>query len=186
MHSYHGWPFLSDPHHPVLSAVWAVFARGTLSLIVVLPVVLRSNRRVLFGTLAFISGPALDLDHAVAAGTLSPRAMEHLGHRPDTHSVLVAVALALLALALTRRKLVSWSVFAVVIAHLLSDAAGGGVYWLYPLKQPEAIPWLACPIGIGVLTGISWALAQADERSSPTTGHRLLPDAHADVKPIQP
>jgi hypothetical protein len=73
MHPYRGWPFLSDPHHPALSAVWAVFAHGILSLFVVLPIVLRSNRRVLFGTLAFIGGPALDLDHAVAAGSCSPR-----------------------------------------------------------------------------------------------------------------
>jgi membrane-bound metal-dependent hydrolase YbcI (DUF457 family) len=136
----------------------------------VLPIVLRSNRRVLFGTPAFISGLALDLDHAAAARSLSPRAMEQLGHRPETHCLLIAVALALLALALTRRKLVAWSVFVVVVAHLLFDAAGGGVYGLYPLRQPEAIPWLACPIGIVVLTGISWALARA-ERSSPTTGH---------------
>jgi hypothetical protein len=168
MHPYRGWPFLSDPHHPVLSAVWAVFAHGTLSLFVVLPIVLRSNRRVLFGTLAFIGGPALDLDHAVAAGSLSPRAMEHLGHRPDTHSLLFAAALALLALALTRRKLAAWSVFAVVVAHLLFDAAGGSERWLFPLEHPDAIPWLACPIGIAVLFGIS-ALAGRAGRSLPDT-----------------
>lgn len=173
MHPYHGWPFLSDPRHPVLSAVWAVFAHGSLSLLVVLPIVLSGKRLVLVGALAFIGGVALDLDHAVAAGSLSPSAMEHLGHRPDTHSLLFGLALAVLALALTQRWLVAWSVFAVVLAHLFFDAAGGGEYWLFPLERPESIPWLACPIGIGVLTFISWGVARA-ERSSPSSGHPSL------------
>ena len=169
MHAYSGWPFLSDPRYPVLSAVWAVLAHGAISLFAVLPIVLRSRRRVLFGSLAFIAGPALDLDHVVAAGSLNPRALEHLSHRPDTHSLLVAVALALLALALTRRKLVAWAVFAVVVAHLLFDAAGGGVYWLYPLESPDSIPWLACPVGIAVLLGISATVAHRGQS---------LPHAH--------
>jgi membrane-bound metal-dependent hydrolase YbcI (DUF457 family) len=160
MHPYRGWPFLSAPHHPGLSAAWAVFAHGFLSLIVVLPIVMRSNRRARFATLAFVGGVALDLDHAVAAGNLSPRAMEHLGHRPDTHSLLLAALLALVALALTRRKLVAWSAFAIFVAHLLFDAAGAGVYWLYPLREPDSIPWLACPVGIAVLVGVSAVFAR--------------------------
>ena len=65
---------------------------------------LRSSRRVPLAVLAFIGGPALDLDHVVAAGSLRPQALESLGHRPDTRSLLLAVVLTLLALALTRSK----------------------------------------------------------------------------------
>jgi hypothetical protein len=166
MHPYRGWPFLSDPHHAVLSAVWAVFIHGVLSLIVVLPIVLPSSRRVLYGALAFIGGPALDLDHVAAAGSLNPHTIETMSQRPDTHSLLTAVVLALLALAFTRSKLAAWAVFAVVVAHLLFDAAGGSEHWLYPLEHPDSIPWLACPIGIVVLTWISWAL-QRDEHPTP-------------------
>jgi membrane-bound metal-dependent hydrolase YbcI (DUF457 family) len=169
MHPYSGWPFLSDPRYPTLSAVWAVFIHGTISLFVVLPIVLRSDRRVLYGSLAFIGGPALDLDHVVAAGSLNPRALEHLSHRPDTHSLLVAVIFALLALALTRRKLAAWAVFAVVVSHLLFDAAGGGEYWLYPLESIDSIPWLACPVGIAVLFGVSAVVARRGQS---------LPHAH--------
>jgi membrane-bound metal-dependent hydrolase YbcI (DUF457 family) len=160
MHPYHGWPFLTTPDHPTLSAVGAVLIHGSISLFVVLPIVLRSNRRVLFAVLAFIGGSALDLDHVVAAGSLRPQALESLSHRPDTHSLLLAVALALLAFALTRRKLVAWSVFAVIVSHLLFDAAGGNEEWLYPLKHPDAIPWLACPVGLTVLLGISAVVAR--------------------------
>jgi membrane-bound metal-dependent hydrolase YbcI (DUF457 family) len=169
MHPYHGWPFLTSPDHPTLSAVGAVLIHGSISLFVVSPIVLRSNRRVLFAVLAFIGGPALDLDHVVAAGSLRPQALESLGHRPDTHSLLLALALALVAFALTRRKLVAWSVFAVIVSHLLFDAAGGNEYWLYPLRHPDSIPWLACPVGLAVLFGISAVVAR---------GGPSLPYAH--------
>jgi membrane-bound metal-dependent hydrolase YbcI (DUF457 family) len=174
MHPYHGWPFLTAPHHPTLSAVWAVLIHGSISLFVVLPIVLRSNRRVLFAVLAFLGGSALDLDHVVAAGSLRPHALETLGHRPDTHSLLLAVALTLLAFALTRSKPIAWSVFAVIVSHLLFDAAGDNEYWLYPLTHPDSIPWLACPVGIAVLLGISAAVA----RTGPSLPHTHPIDGH--------
>jgi hypothetical protein len=166
MHPYPGWPFLTSPQHPTLSAVGAVFIHGLISLIVVLPIVLRSRRRVLFGVLAFIGGAAVDLDHVVAAGSVHPTALETLHHRPDTHSVLLAVALALVAFVITRSSQITWAVFAVIVSHLLWDAAGGNEYWLYPLKHPNSIPWLACPAGLAVLFGISMLVARAGPPSS--------------------
>jgi membrane-bound metal-dependent hydrolase YbcI (DUF457 family) len=174
MHPYHGWPFLTSPHHPTLSAVGAVLIHGCIGLFVVLPIVLRSSRRVLFAVLAFIGGAALDLDHAVAAGSLRPEALESLGHRPFTHSLLFAVALTLLVLAVTRSKPITWSVFAVVVSHLLFDAAGGNENWLYPLERPDSIPWLACPVGLAVLFGISAVVV----RAGPSLPHRHPVDEH--------
>jgi membrane-bound metal-dependent hydrolase YbcI (DUF457 family) len=162
MHPYHGWPFLTSPDHPTLSAAGAVLIHGGISLFVILPIVLRSNRRIVFAVLAFIGGAALDLDHVVAAGSLRPQALETLQHRPDTHSLLFAMALTLLAFALTRSKPIAWSVFAVIVSHLLFDAAGGNEYWLYPLTHPESIPWLACPVGIAVIFGVSAVVARTD------------------------
>lgn len=160
MHPYHGWPFLSSPQHPDLSAVWAVLIHGGISLLVVLPIVLRSRRRVLFGVLAFVGGPALDLDHVVAAGSFRPHALETLSHRPDTHSLLFATILTLTAYVFTRSRPIAWSVFAVIVSHLLFDAAGGGERWLYPLTHPDSIPWLACPVGLAVLFWISTVVAR--------------------------
>jgi membrane-bound metal-dependent hydrolase YbcI (DUF457 family) len=130
--------------------------------------------RFLFAALAFIGGFALDLDHAVAEASLSPRAMEHLGHRPDTHSLLLAVALTLLALALTRSRPITWSVFAVIVSHLLFDTAGGNEYWPYPLTHLNSIPWLACPVGIAVLLVISAVVA----RAGPSLPHAHPVDEH--------
>lgn len=161
----------------MLSALWEVFAHGLLGVIVVLPIVWRSQRRTLLALFAFLGGVALDIDHVVAAGSLNPRSMEQLGHRPDTHSLLFVCLLALLALAVTRRKPIAWAVFAVLAAHLLFDAPGGGVRWLFPLQHPDAIPWLVCPVGIVLLAGISAMVARVAGSNAGRSTRRLLPDA---------
>jgi membrane-bound metal-dependent hydrolase YbcI (DUF457 family) len=161
MHAYHGWPFLTSPQHPTLSAAGAVLIHGCISLLVVLPLVVRSRTRVVFAALALIGGSALDLDHVVAAGSFRPQALESLGHRPLTHSLLFAVVLTLVVLALTRSTPFAWAVFAVVASHLFFDAVGGGEYWLYPLKRPDSIPWLVYPVWLAVLFGISAGVARA-------------------------
>jgi hypothetical protein len=171
MHPDRGWPFLSDPHHPILSAVWAIAIHGVISLVVIWPILMYSSRRVLYGTLAFIAGPGLDLDHVIAAQSLNPHAIESMSQRPDTHSLLAAVVLALLALAFTRHRLAAWSVFAIVVGHLLFDAAGGSEHWLYPLDAVDSIPWLLCPIGIAALSAISWVLVRVER--SRQSGNRI-------------
>jgi hypothetical protein len=172
VHPHHGFPFLSVPQHPVLSAIWAVLAHGLVSVLIVLPLVRHSEKRLWYGALAFIGANAFDLDHAVVAGSVNLRALEQLGRRPDTHGLAFAALLTVVAFAVTRRGLVAWSVFAIVFGHVLWDSAGGGDYWLFPLKHPDSVPWLACPVGTVVLMAISAALAA--RRGAP-----LLPDAHA-------
>lgn len=167
------WPFLSDPNHPVLSAVWAVFIHGVIGLIVVAPLIWHSRHRIGYGLIAFVGGSALDLDHVIAAGSINPRALETLhGGRPVTHSLLFVVALSLLTLvawpplarvlrgsrAQRSRWIAAWSVFAVNCAHVLFDAAGGSEQILYPSTAVHGIPWLLCPIGVLVLMAASFAV----------------------------
>lgn len=155
MRSYQSWPFLAAPDHPLISALWEVFAHGTLGMLVVLPLAWRSSKRPQILAAAFLGALALDLDHAAAAASLEPKAMESLARRPPTHSLLLVASLALLALGITRSRAIAWGVVAVLASHLLFDAAGSGVRWLFPLSDPESIPWLACPVGILVLAGVS-------------------------------
>ncbi len=162
MHPYHGWPFLTSPQYPTLSAVGAFIIHGGVSLLVVAPLVMQSRRRALFTSVAFLAGPALDLDHVVVAGSFRPQALETLAHRPATHSLLFAVAMTVLAWAITRNRTIAWSVFAVIVSHLLFDAAGGNERWLYPLTRPESLPWLACPLGLALLFAISAAVARGE------------------------
>jgi membrane-bound metal-dependent hydrolase YbcI (DUF457 family) len=181
MHPDHAWPFLAAPSHPVLSALWEVLAHGSLAVLVVLPIIWVRSSRLPLALLAFLGGVALDIDHAVAAGSLTPRSMEQLGHRPGTHSLLFVCMVALIALAITRRKQIAWAVLAVLVAHLLLDAPGGGVRWLFPLQRPDAIPWLVCPIGIVVLTVTSAMVARTAGFGSGRSAPRSPPELGDDV-----
>jgi hypothetical protein len=83
---YQGWPFLSDPGHPFLSAVWAVLVHGCVSLLVVAPILRPSRHRTRYALLAFAGGSAIDVDHFLAATTLNLHTVETLSGRPATHS----------------------------------------------------------------------------------------------------
>jgi LexA-binding, inner membrane-associated putative hydrolase len=163
------WPFLSDPAHPFLSAVWAVLIHGVICLIAVAPIVMRSRHRLGFAVLAFFGGSLIDLDHFVQAGSTNLHTVESLSGRPDTHSLLFVVGLTLIVLIATRRALAAWSVFAVNVAHLLFDAAGGGEHILYPLTGPDGLPWLAAPIGALVLCAASEVIARTVRPTAPST-----------------
>jgi hypothetical protein len=156
---YPAWPFLSDPNHPLLSAVWAVAIHGVICLGAIAPVVWRSRRRGLYAVLAFIGGSAIDVDHFIAAGSLNLHTIETMSGRPDTHSLIFAVALGAVAWALTRRAIAAWSVFAVTVAHLLFDAAGGSEHFFYPFSSLDGLPWVVCPIGTVALALVSALIA---------------------------
>jgi hypothetical protein len=149
---YHAWPFLS--------AVWAVLIHGVLAVISVAPILWRSRHRLIYGTLAFIGGSILDLDHFIAAGSFNLHKIETLGGRPDTHSILFVLALSILVLVFTRRWLAAWGFFAVNLTHLLFDGAGGNEHVLYPFTSVDGIPWLLCPLGTLALLGVSTLLAR--------------------------
>jgi hypothetical protein len=151
--------------------VWAVLVHGCVCLLAVGPIVWRSDHRVAFALLAFVGGSAIDLDHFIAAGSLDLHRIETLGGRPDTHSLVFVLALGALTLLLTRRWLAAWALFAVNLAHLLFDAAGGGVHILYPLRHPDGLPWLASPIGTLALFGISAAIAGRSSRPGRNASH---------------
>ena len=169
MHTYQAWPFLSDPRYPLLSAVWAIAIHGVLAVFVVSPLLRHAPRhRAALVLGAFVAGSAFDLDHIAAAGTLNLHAIETLsGGRPDSHSLIVVVALTVIAYVLTRRREVAWAVFAIFLSHLLFDAAGGYDHVLYPFSGLDGLPWLACPIGALVLFSGSLAITARDSRVRP-------------------
>jgi hypothetical protein len=179
MQPQRSWPFIATPDHPFLSALWEVFAHGVLAAFVVGPLAWNSPQRWRLLGLAFVGGIVLDLDHAVAAKSLSPEAMESLSGRPATHSLVFATALALLGFTLTRRWVVAWGIFAILASHLLFDAAGDGVRWLFPLSRPDAIPWLACPAGIILLFAAS---LEVERRAAAPSGPPL--PSPVDVNPV--
>jgi len=166
--SYQAWPFLSDPSHPFLSAVWAVLIHGAVGVLAVAPILWRSRHRLIYGLVAFVGGFILDVDHFIAAASLNLHTIETLSGRPDTHSLVFVLALSAVTVALTRSWLAAWGVFAVNLAHLLYDGAGGNEHILYPITSVDGLPWLLCPLGTLVLLAASAALARATMRRSPS------------------
>ncbi len=169
MSPYHAWPFLSDPSHPFLSAVWAVAIHAVVGVIAVAPIIWRSRHRVIYCLLAALGGFILDIDHFIAAGSLNLHTIETLSGRPDTHSILFVAALSAVTWAATRSWLAAWSVFAVNLAHLLYDAAGGNEHVVYPFTSVDGLPWLLCPLGTLALFAASTAIARATMRPAPTS-----------------
>jgi membrane-bound metal-dependent hydrolase YbcI (DUF457 family) len=160
VHPDPAWPFLSDPAHPFLSAVWAVLIHGMIGIAVVSPLIWQSRRRVTYASIAFVGGSILDLDHFIDAGSLNLHTIETLGDRPDTHSLAFVALVAVLTLAISRRPQFAWALFAVNASHLLFDAAGSGEHILYPFSSLDSVPWLACPIGDLGLLAVSAAVAR--------------------------
>lgn len=170
MRADRGFPFLSDTHHSTLSVLFSIAIHAVISVLVVWPLITHNKKPVLFAVSAAIGGNTFDLDHVFEAGSLNPHTLETLGGRPDTHSLLFGLLLALIALAISRRPYIAWSVLAVIVAHLLWDSAGGGDHWAWPSSSPNSIPWLLCPLGIVVLLAVSQAIAKHRDKHS-------LPDA---------
>jgi hypothetical protein len=158
-----------------------VVAHGALALFVVAPLVLRSQHRLTYAALAFVGGSLLDLDHFIAAGSVSLHAIETLGDRPDTHSLVFVALVSLLVLALTRRPRVAWALFAVNVSHLLFDAAGGHDPIAYPLSRLDGLPWLLCPLGAVALFAaselVAWWTPSAAARSARDERSRAAVDA---------
>jgi hypothetical protein len=120
----HNWALLDSPIHALLA------------LLVVSPLFKHSFfQRNLLGWIAVagLSATLIDLDHIVAARSFSLVEITQLPARPGTHTLLFALGCSLVALLLTRRRLVGWLIFAVLASHVLRDASTGATYFLWPL-----------------------------------------------------
>jgi hypothetical protein len=126
---------------------------------------------VLYGALVVLGASLVDLDHVVAAQSLSFHRLETMPARPDSHALLAATGFAVIAWAITRRRLLAWSIFAVTVAHLLSDAVGGGTPLLYPFSEAGAIPWLVLPGGIALLFALSALMSRSLLDLRPASQH---------------
>ena len=186
MSPYHAWPFLSDPAHPFLSAVWAVLVHGVIALIVVAPILWRSRHRVAYAALAIAGGSLLDIDHFVAAGSINLHTIETLGSRPATHSLGFIALIAVAALLLTRRAPLAWSLFAVNAAHVMFDAAGGHEQPLYPLRWPGRTAVAALPgrrRGADARQRVDRAAAGPDRRAARSASGCDPASGWADARP---
>jgi membrane-bound metal-dependent hydrolase YbcI (DUF457 family) len=144
-----GWPWLIALADPAVHALVAValvlplYGRGLLS----------PGLALLTVGLAVL----IDLDHAVAAGSLHPARMISLPVRPLSHSLLFSLGAGALLAGLLRGRDYSFAgllyLFALSLAsHVLRDAIGShNTPWAWPLASPP----LPAGLFFGLFGGLS-------------------------------
>lgn len=155
---------------PILPhALWGpidTLFHGLIALWVVLPVAAarRHEARSLL-SIAFLAATLIDLDHLLAAGSLSLSAATSLPCRPWSHSLTFAAVAAWVIWMVTRQRLTTAVVASALATHVLRDASGGGcTRVLWPLAF-SAIPYSLYLI-LTVVLGW-WMVLQQYLESSP-------------------
>jgi hypothetical protein len=141
-------------------ALFDVFVNGLTAMLVVLPMVARNSRGLPFLIGAFALAVALDVDHFVAARSLSLAAALTLSRRPCSHSLTLAFTLAVALYALSGSLCIGWGAFAALASHILRDAADGITPLLWPLKI-QAIPRQAYYFAVPALALLSQLFSEA-------------------------
>jgi len=106
--------------------------------------------------IAGLAAMLLDLDHVVAAGSLSLYDITHLPARPVTHSLLFSAACGILASILSYSRINGWLIFCVLASHVVRDASTGMTPFLWPLPV-DHLPVVASyslQVGLFLITTI--------------------------------
>ncbi len=147
----------------LLTVVVDEILHGLIAIMVNIPIVYvlyREKRSIHVILFPAIIGIWLDLDHAVAAGSLNINAMLSLGSRPPTHSVLFAIIFSILAMFFSENPLVALAAFTSILSHLIHDVATGGtVPIFYPMLSVdhESILWLRGEWELMIYTFLLWS-----------------------------
>jgi hypothetical protein len=123
------------------------FAHGFLGLALSLPFAYYLRPRWFWIFWGIFLSVALDVDHAIAAGSIDIVKMVSLASRPPTHSITFALVMFLVVLPFNRRA--AWLALIVLLAHLLRDTSSGTVPLLWPLAWQPTAPlfyWATLPL----------------------------------------
>jgi membrane-bound metal-dependent hydrolase YbcI (DUF457 family) len=114
---------------------------------------------------AIVAALVIDLDHAVAARSLRVRDTTGLDTRPRTHSLVTALAVALLV---TRRRgpVQGWAVFGGLVSHFLHDAGdrAAPTPMLWPFAPARQLGRRRQVVFTAALVAVSFAAAAASRR----------------------
>jgi membrane-bound metal-dependent hydrolase YbcI (DUF457 family) len=148
----HIWALLDSPIHAATGVLiaWPLAASY-------------ASRRKAVALLAAagLASVLIDVDHFLAAGSLSLYSATHLDGRPFTHSLLFALVCGILAWKATRSRRTGFIVLLALAAHFTRDASGGGIpYLIWPFafnRLPYSV-YVALQPGFSML---AWALMAA-------------------------
>lgn len=142
------------------TSIWALLdapVHWVLALLIVSPLLLHpalARHLWIWLAVATVAAVFIDLDHFVAARSFALEDALTLGNRPLAHSLLFAVAMAILTWVVSREPLGALLVLAVLLSHIVRDASHGGIPLWWPLRSSIEIPvplYYALEIGLGWL-----------------------------------
>ncbi len=129
---------------PELTALLDPLAHVSLAIMVLLPWASALNAPPKYFIAGVASAILIDLDHFIAAGSLSLSDAISLPARPMAHSLLFCGAAAVLIGLAMRSRLAFGAVGVALISHISRDASGGGttpLFWPsdYTVNLPGAV-----------------------------------------------
>ena len=151
---------------PVIWALWDAPIHALLAICVLLPLLIHvatPQRQAVLICLAAAAAIFIDLDHFVAARSLSLAAALHLPMRPVTHSLLFALLAAIGLWSFRRNLATSYAVCTALASHVLRDSVSGAtpVLWPFPIFQlPAAIAFTALIMLCGLSLLVATRLAR--------------------------
>jgi membrane-bound metal-dependent hydrolase YbcI (DUF457 family) len=134
---------------------------------------------------AVVAATAIDLDHALAAGSFELGRLMGLGARPITHSVPAALVVGgLVGLAFGRR--LGYAAALGMLSHVLRDSLGppGVPLWLFDGRAHVVLPGLVVAGGVIGLSMLSLAVSHRPRAPravagapapSPRDAHQMTP-----------
>jgi hypothetical protein len=129
-------PFYSNK----IRALYDGVVHGLVGVLVLYPIYKKQINR--YFPVLFLLASLVDLDHFIVAQSFSLSDALRLCLRPVSHSITFAILSAGAGFFLTRDKLVSWTLFAVVTSQVIRDASEGSTPLFWPLEIFHIPSWL--------------------------------------------
>ena len=143
-------------------SLWAILdntIHALVAFLLLLPLFLLRGRSLAVPLLGAFLASLIDLDHFIAAGSLSIHAAASLPSRPWTHSLTFVLPAAVVAGLLFRRLWVLVVVAVALTSHILRDATTSPAPLLYPLSD-VTLPWWAYILACHLMMAASIILAK--------------------------
>lgn len=125
--------------------LWAIMdntIHASVAFLLLLPLFLLRGRSLAVPLLGALLASLIDLDHFVAADSISIQAALSLPFRPWTHSLTFVLPAAAVAGLLFRRFWLFVVVAVALTSHILRDASGTPAPLLYPLPDVSISWWV--------------------------------------------
>ena len=152
------------------TSIWALLdapVHWVLALLIISPLLSHpalGRHLWLWVAVATVAAVLVDLDHFIAARSFSLADALALGSRPLAHSLLFAVAMAVLTWVVSREPLGALLVLVVLLSHIVRDGSHGGIPLWWPTRGSVDIP---VPLYYALEIGLGWLVLWAAGRPSP-------------------